>query len=441
MVIALASRKYVLFLAMVSLLSLPLVMLMGMSIVSVPVKPVVKTVVKPIVEPVVKPVVEPVVKYDHHGEKFLAYLPHSGLSNQRTELENALLLASYLNRTLIVPPAFLGKMHGWHHLDSMDKDMDQKTRPQPWWNQCNDQHSIGGRPCHARTNYISVPWDFLHESMGKLNISMRHIRHVSTENIQKMLTLDDDEIYKHQDSSVYSWELCDKRKSKCAPVIGRGHQYDSKWVVEDLRKIKHPLIQLQGMFGAGRVAATGREHYYLRSEIRARLTYKNAMLDAVTESIVKELGGKYTFLAIHVRMGDRQFLGGLQKNLDKKIVFLEKELAKLGCNQPFTTHCSDPPKIFLATDAKDPRRNAKLAPLFERFPQIAILSDFSHLLSPLDEALKVSQPPQESVIRFMLPIIDTMVPANAKVFMGTPGSTYSKYIERLHAVYISPKYF
>jgi hypothetical protein len=75
MVIALASRKYVLFLAMVSLLSLPLVMLMGMSIVSVPVKPVVKTVVKPVVEPVVKPVVEPVVKYDHHGEKFLAYLP------------------------------------------------------------------------------------------------------------------------------------------------------------------------------------------------------------------------------------------------------------------------------------------------------------------------------------------------------------------------------
>ncbi|KAL0579940.1 hypothetical protein ABG067_008594, partial [Albugo candida] len=30
-------------------------------------------------------------------EKYITYLPHSGFHNQRIELENALLLASYLN--------------------------------------------------------------------------------------------------------------------------------------------------------------------------------------------------------------------------------------------------------------------------------------------------------------------------------------------------------
>ncbi|KAH0825962.1 hypothetical protein J3R83DRAFT_7557 [Lanmaoa asiatica] len=38
---------------------------------------------------------------------YLAYLPHSGLYNQRIALENALTLAQLLNRTLLVPPTRL----------------------------------------------------------------------------------------------------------------------------------------------------------------------------------------------------------------------------------------------------------------------------------------------------------------------------------------------
>ena len=39
-----------------------------------------------------------------NGEKFLFYSPHSGFSNQVSELKNAILFAAILNRTLIVPP-------------------------------------------------------------------------------------------------------------------------------------------------------------------------------------------------------------------------------------------------------------------------------------------------------------------------------------------------
>ncbi|KAK3039528.1 hypothetical protein RJ639_028110 [Escallonia herrerae] len=38
------------------------------------------------------------------GDKFLWYAPHSGFSNQLSELKNALLMSAILNRTLIVPP-------------------------------------------------------------------------------------------------------------------------------------------------------------------------------------------------------------------------------------------------------------------------------------------------------------------------------------------------
>ncbi|CAG8830158.1 2661_t:CDS:1, partial [Gigaspora rosea] len=40
-------------------------------------------------------------------EKFLTYLPHGGFNNQRIALENAIFLAWFLNRTLIIPPILL----------------------------------------------------------------------------------------------------------------------------------------------------------------------------------------------------------------------------------------------------------------------------------------------------------------------------------------------
>src|SRR5712671_3500841 len=54
------------------------------------------------------------------GERYLAYLPHSGFHNQRIALENALVLARILNRTLLVPPARLGNdLVSYHKFDDL----------------------------------------------------------------------------------------------------------------------------------------------------------------------------------------------------------------------------------------------------------------------------------------------------------------------------------
>ncbi|KAF9280256.1 hypothetical protein BGZ68_007352 [Mortierella alpina] len=56
-----------------------------------------------------------------NSTKYLTFLPHSGFHNQRTELENALLLARLLNRTLIMPKVYLGPPMPWlefRHLHS-----------------------------------------------------------------------------------------------------------------------------------------------------------------------------------------------------------------------------------------------------------------------------------------------------------------------------------
>src|ERR1043166_460385 len=50
---------------------------------------------------------------NEESEKFITYLAHSGLHNQRIALENAAFLAWKLNRTLILPPLMLGKRFGY----------------------------------------------------------------------------------------------------------------------------------------------------------------------------------------------------------------------------------------------------------------------------------------------------------------------------------------
>ncbi|KAF9602675.1 hypothetical protein IFM89_030563, partial [Coptis chinensis] len=63
------------------------------------------------------------------GEKFLWFAPHSGFSNQLSELKNAILMASILNRTLIVPPVMdhhavvLGSCPKFRVLDPMELRM------------------------------------------------------------------------------------------------------------------------------------------------------------------------------------------------------------------------------------------------------------------------------------------------------------------------------
>ncbi|KAG1730178.1 hypothetical protein EDB19DRAFT_1741110 [Suillus lakei] len=52
----------------------------------------------------------PAHDHDHDPRtKYLSYFPHSGLHNQRIALENALVLAQQLNRTLLVPFLRLGQ--------------------------------------------------------------------------------------------------------------------------------------------------------------------------------------------------------------------------------------------------------------------------------------------------------------------------------------------
>lgn len=53
-------------------------------------------------------------------ERYLSYLPHSGLHNQRIALINALTLGHMLNRTVVVPYVRLGEPLPWKLRDELE---------------------------------------------------------------------------------------------------------------------------------------------------------------------------------------------------------------------------------------------------------------------------------------------------------------------------------
>ncbi|KAF9301787.1 hypothetical protein BGZ74_006280 [Mortierella antarctica] len=58
-------------------------------------------------------------------EKYITFLPHSGFHNQRSELENALVLARLLNRTLIIPKTKTGLEHCRALIDDQFEDTEE----------------------------------------------------------------------------------------------------------------------------------------------------------------------------------------------------------------------------------------------------------------------------------------------------------------------------
>ncbi|CAG8799593.1 21516_t:CDS:2 [Gigaspora margarita] len=83
-------------------------------------------------------------------EKYLTYLPHSGFHNQRISLINAIFLAWFLNRTLIIPPLLLYKKHALIPMRSFDrlyKDLSKlKLCKNNNLKNFNEESYIGKRP-------------------------------------------------------------------------------------------------------------------------------------------------------------------------------------------------------------------------------------------------------------------------------------------------------
>ncbi|KAI8342921.1 hypothetical protein BC941DRAFT_409930 [Chlamydoabsidia padenii] len=286
-------------------------------------------------------------------EKYLAYLPYSRFSNQRGTLLNAALLAKHLDRTLVIPPMFLGYANGWSPGPLLYTVLEHMTDPR-LQDKCFDNHGqlVSEQPtlgpnepylygCANFTAYAMVPWSAVTdlnlltkpEEEGGLGIKIIERSDMSIASLRQELDLKNDkDMYLMKDSSRYQWHFYQDDGNPIKP----NPRYKNEVSLDQLGEYKQRLLHFYGIFGFDRIRLTSPESEEYRLRIQRALLFNHPSITDASSIILDQLLGGLEktrsdiipldsshaksntkvpsprFVAAHVRAGDADFLKGLK---------------------------------------------------------------------------------------------------------------------------------
>lgn len=406
--------------------------------------------------------------------RFITYLPHSGFNNQRIALENAMLLAFILNCTLIAPPARLGKPLPYrpsrtlelHHLISA------KTRPE----ECSKYLNYTPPECLDHTRFTLIPWNELiniQPIQNELGLDIQFTNGATTpREFLYGLGLFDKSITFLADKELYQYRIYDSQHSLNG--IRPSSRYKDAWHVEHLRGFldNSSAIHFGTLFGSGRLKLQEPGYIAARTRISRGMSISHGAILQVSRAICGRIAefshDGHSYLAIHVRVGDRKFKGTAVKNgrllwwqvisslgISKETgrVLEDRFLQNAGKNkqkttlldsssgspikpwynasQPYRAHenCVSPHRdlgveasylgmpLFIATDAAHPRSHPSLAIFYETFPCTFVLADFPDEVKSLVALDR--QGDTSPIGQFLIPLVDAVVAGHATHVIGT----------------------
>ncbi|CAO3611999.1 unnamed protein product [Cunninghamella blakesleeana] len=486
-------------------------------------------------------------------EKFLTFFTHSGFQNQLIQVENGILLAWYLNRTLILPKALLGEAFGWSYFKKLQ--LEHQLRDRSTSEDCEeyiDDIDYWLINCPNRNNYATVPFDTIFDlSWAKQHVKIIVREETSNEWLKTNLNIhtneDEDELeygsYVNGDilyfkgEQRYDYRIFDTpRKSQ------RLGKYAEALNIYELRRRKEKLIHFTSLFGSGKLPIRRPEHYEFLRSLQRSITYRHPAVLKLTDVVVDQLGGPGNYIGLHVRSGDGWFVNALPdtvrtivsqidkavqskndqhqqtqqqtllfdpNNMNHPFISNKQEEDEEGSTQPQSLSTSasitindvyhqngipnlekcvaaakngEVTLIYLATDAREPRKNEAFDLLWQSYPCTFTIHDIlSNNNNPhyqpynsntkndnnnndmlddedltiedndIEEVTKaLNESPGWSILdrernpstgssmrKFLLPLVDASISSRGWFFIGSKGSTFSGYIHRIHDIYWS----
>jgi hypothetical protein len=413
------------------------------------------------------------------GERYLAYLPHSGFHNQRIALENALTLARILNRTLLVPPVRLGNNPiSYHNFDDLRRFLILSGKQ--GLHHCSNfsPHVSPSPECWDYFDYTHVSWDWLVD-LSSIAAEQPLFHHETL--IYPWLESPDRDTLTVKDQTAYDFRYVDYSPARDTLAHPR---YLMAYPISTLAASKLPLIQLGSLFGSARLHLTDRGNVATRTAIRERMRFTNVHLRRASTAAVNALGGQDAFLGAHVRVSNGPFnvlreqtvrsiwyrlVGCALRSVNASAGIAEihelesllvptngvlpppvqeplvdsvpPTVVPLGGVMPrlLQVRCTGKahvePKfvplnvpLFVATDVEDA---LVLAPLRAAFPCLILLRDLAEIpevqmlerLASADDGVHLGS--------FLAPLLDAAIVARGWAVVGTEGSTFSTYVEEL----------
>ncbi|CAG8472383.1 1038_t:CDS:1 [Funneliformis mosseae] len=385
-------------------------------------------------------------------ERYMTYLPHSGFHNQRNSLENAVFLSWMLNRTLIMPPILFSKKNYIPYrpfevlYDMLNGNLTKSTR-------LCEIRGVEDQSC----KFTQLDW----EELLNFEFIKKHIRYIyrndtkfDVKELYSYLNITNPEtqVYTLADETRYDFQYYDDEN------ITQVSNENFKYLIHlcSLRKRKDKLIHFGSIYHTLRFNLKYQENIEFINSVRESMIINHPALLDVGEKISKQLGGKGAYIGVHMRLGDngldRKFGAKAEENVDQIIkkllnesqttpldvgeVYLAKDLFPEGttiyaeeCLRSITPEQRHLPIIYLASDK--PRKDPRIKKFLREFPCVFMLSsNFTKYLSALR---KIKNPRDGALLfQYFVPFIDGIVAARGGKFIGTPESTFSDYVDRLH---------
>lgn len=415
------------------------------------------------------------------GERYLAYLPHSGFHNQRIALENALTLARILNRTLLVPPVRLGNNPiSYHNFDELRRFLILSGKGS--LHHCSNVASHVSPPpeCWDYFDYTHVSWDWLVD-LSSIAAEQPLFYHETLKYPWLESPPLDRDTLTVKDQTAYDFRYVDYTPGRDAPAHPR---YLMAYPISTLAACRLPLIQLGSLFGSARLHLTDRGNMATRTAIREHMRFTNVQLRRASTAAANALGGQDAFLAAHVRVSNGPF-NALREQTIRSIWYrlvgcaLRRVNASAGIteiheveNLLVPTNGVFPPSVqeplvdsvapsvvrlggvmprswqvrctreahqevklvplnvplFVATDVEDV---LVLAPLRAAFPCMILLRDLAEIAEVRMLDRLVSADDGVRLGSFLVPLLDAAIVARGWAVVGTEGSTFSTYVEEL----------
>lgn len=399
------------------------------------------------------------------NEKYMTYLPHSGFHNQRIALENAIVLSTLLNRTLIMPPIRLGKKPiRYVKYESLTTFFALAGKEGLYHCTAIPVHAALPAECFDYFDYTHLSWDWL-VNITQYTGSPPRILELDPSTVWSRFWLEfnDTNSMMLRDGSPYHYRFYDTPFN--VSVAGPGkykEQIDIFGIASSSKRFR--FLHIGTLFGSSRLALTDPQNLAMRTAIRRNMIFSNPILESVAYDIREAIG--FHYFGAHIRFSDGQFEKNSASNvhdiwwklirtcygyshsdsLDLERIFWPPARAfanatRVGyadfsvvrppssCRQPAHDHpqlASLNRPLYISTDVENPREEPSLSVFLRTFPCVLFISDFQAALEPLNE---IKNDDGLRLARFVLPFLDAMIVGHASAIITTEGSTFSRYVE------------
>ncbi|CAO3613898.1 unnamed protein product [Cunninghamella blakesleeana] len=423
---------------------------------------------------------------DREEEKYISYLPHSGLHNQRIALVNSILLAKALQRTLIVPELNLGTATYWrpstllpYRLDECGEEYYEEDDHLRQLKENNKAYWKSA--CFDYRHYLPMEVNtiFNMEAIAKkFDIKVIQRKDMKLDYYHRYWAIPQDESNKTlvnqiHDPDRYAYQIVDTYDNHSKKKFTK---FLTQYTFNTLNQMKEKFLLFNSLFGSTRLILNNPHWHQMYQEIKEAMIVQHPWCLNTSQIITDRLGGEGNYMGVHIRMGDGIFKKMMDETMEKvrkQLIQQQQKIIAQHDNNTTTTketpyhldlnetiiqkinqlkahpterlkYCLHLQKlnyihhqfslIYMTTDAHSPQQT--LSHLYDEFLCLFALDDFKDIVH---DTLKLTPPlidhqhVDDPIIHttngsIFLPLIDAEVASHASYFIPTLKSTFSAYI-------------